>query len=49
MPEGYACAVASTQPAPPPDRSGRLALAAMAVGTVTMLVWLIATLAVAAF
>jgi hypothetical protein len=41
--------VASTQPAPPPDRSGRFALAAMAAGTVAMLVWLITTLALAAF
>jgi hypothetical protein len=41
--------VASTQPAPPPDRSGRIALAAMTLGTVVMLVWLITTLALAAF
>jgi hypothetical protein len=41
--------VASTQPAPPHDRSGRVALAAMTLGTVIMLVWLIASLAFAAF
>jgi hypothetical protein len=41
--------VASTHPAPPPDRSGRFALAAMTLGTVVMLVWLIASLAFAAF
>lgn len=41
--------MASTQPVPPPDRSGRFALAAMTLGTVIMLVWLIASLAVTAF
>jgi hypothetical protein len=41
--------VASTQPAPPADRTGRLALLALTAGGVVMLVWLIATLALSAF
>jgi len=41
--------VASTQPAPPADRTGRFALLTLTVGGVSMLVWLIANLTLAAF
>jgi hypothetical protein len=41
--------VASTQPAPPADRTGRLALVTLTAGGMVMLVWLIATLTAAAF
>ncbi len=41
--------MASTQPAPPADRSGRFALLTLTVGGVAMLVWLVANLALAAF
>lgn len=47
---GYARLVASTRPIPPgSDRIHRIGLAALAVATVTMFVWLVASLASAAF
>jgi len=44
-------AVASTRPAPrhDADRTHRLGLAALTVGTIAMFVWLVASLATAAF
>lgn len=41
--------VASTRPAPRPDRTSRMSLAALTAGGVLMLLWLIASLAQAAF
>jgi hypothetical protein len=41
--------VASTQPAPPHDRVHRFGLVALTVATVAMFVWLVASLAQAAF
>jgi hypothetical protein len=50
LPEaGYARFVASTQPAPPVDRAHRLGLAALTLGTLAVFVWLVASLASAAF
>jgi hypothetical protein len=41
--------VASTRPAPRPDRTSRLGLAALTLATVATLVWLVASLALSAF
>jgi hypothetical protein len=41
--------VASTRPAPRPDRTSRLSLAALTLGGMAVLLWLIASLAQAAF
>ncbi|HUP84900.1 MAG TPA: hypothetical protein VM143_04445 [Acidimicrobiales bacterium] len=41
--------MASTQPAPPAGRGHRLVLAALTLATVAMFVWLVASLATAAF
>ena len=51
LPEvGYAGCVASTRPAPQPaDRPHRIGLAALTVATLAMFVWLVASLASAAF
>ena len=47
---GYARSVASTRPIPPgADRTHRLGLAALTLATVAMFVWLVASLAFAAF
>ena len=51
LPEaGYARLVASTRPIPPgADRTHRIGLAALTLATVAMFVWLVASLATAAF
>jgi hypothetical protein len=41
--------VATTRPAPRPDRSSRFALVALTLAGTTMLLWLVASLALAAF
>jgi hypothetical protein len=41
--------VAGIHPAPHHDRTGRFALAALTLGGVVMLLWLVATLAASAF